>query len=87
LIGDQVTPLRLGRLRHAGRSWSRPGTFQDGSTGRLRGHDEKLPITVSIGQASVRQDDSAESLLNRADQALYASKAGGRNRFSIADEE
>ena len=51
------------------------------------GHDEKLPITVSIGQASVRQDDSAESLLNRADQALYASKAGGRNRFSIADEE
>jgi diguanylate cyclase (GGDEF)-like protein len=32
-----------------------------------RGHDEKLPITVSIGQASVRQDDSAESLLNRAD--------------------
>jgi predicted signal transduction protein with EAL and GGDEF domain len=52
-----------------------------------RGHDEKLPITVSIGQASVRQDDSAESLLNRADQALYASKAGGRNRFSIADEE
>jgi diguanylate cyclase (GGDEF)-like protein len=52
-----------------------------------RGHDERLPITVSIGQASVRQDDSAESLLNRADQALYASKAGGRNRFSIADEE
>jgi len=42
---------------------------------------------VSIGQASVRQEDSAESLLNRADRALYASKAGGRNRFSIADEE
>ena len=52
-----------------------------------RGHEEKLPITVSIGQASVRQEDSAESLLNRADRALYASKAGGRNRFSIADEE
>ncbi len=52
-----------------------------------RGHEEKLPITVSIGQASVRHEDSAESLLNRADRALYASKAGGRNRFSIADEE
>ncbi len=52
-----------------------------------RGHEEKLPITVSIGLASVRQEDSAESLLNRADRALYASKAGGRNRFSIADEE
>ena len=52
-----------------------------------RGHEEKLPITVSIGQASVRQEDSAESLLNRADRALYASKAGGRNRFSIADED
>lgn len=52
-----------------------------------RGHEEKLPITVSIGQASVRHEDSAESLLNRADKALYASKAGGRNRFSIADED
>ena len=52
-----------------------------------RGHEEKLPIPVSIGQASVRHEDSAESLLNRADRALYASKAGGRNRFSIADEE
>jgi len=52
-----------------------------------RGHEEKLPITVSIGQASVRQGDTAESLLNRADKALYASKAGGRNRFSIADED
>ena len=51
-----------------------------------RGKDERLPITVSIGQASLRPDDTAESLLHRADYALYASKSQGRNRFSIDDE-
>ena len=33
----------------------------------------------------VLPETSAESPLNRADQELYASKTGGRNRFSIAD--
>lgn len=44
-----------------------------------------LPLTISIGCAQMRHEaeESAESLLTRADHALYASKAMGRNRFSV----
>lgn len=38
-------------------------------------------VTVSIGTASVREEVcGAMDLVNRADSALYAAKAGGRNR-------
>lgn len=39
-------------------------------------------VTVSIGAATVSQEDTDESLLNKADQALYSSKKGGRNRIT-----
>lgn len=44
-----------------------------------------LPLTVSIGVATARAGDSAESLLARADAALYESKRSGRNRITFAD--
>lgn len=47
------------------------------------GEELSVPITISIGLTDLRSDDSVESLLRRADQALYASKHRGRNRFSI----
>jgi diguanylate cyclase (GGDEF)-like protein len=47
-----------------------------------RGYEAGLPTTVSIGLASLRPEDTVEALLARADQALYASKQQGRNRFS-----
>lgn len=44
-----------------------------------------LPLTVSIGMAVLRADDAHfDSLLRRADEALYAAKAAGRNRVEIA---
>ncbi|MSR38232.1 MAG: GGDEF domain-containing protein [Planctomycetes bacterium] len=47
------------------------------------GHTIGLPTTASIGLASAQMDDTIESLLARADRALYASKSLGRNRFSV----
>ncbi|MEW8461280.1 MAG: diguanylate cyclase [Candidatus Thiodiazotropha endolucinida] len=47
-----------------------------------RSTKEKLPsVTVSVGAASCRRGDSPETLLERADQALYQAKEEGRNRI------
>lgn len=43
---------------------------------------ELVNITVSIGAATMTSEDSDVTLLEKADQALYASKENGRNRIS-----
>jgi diguanylate cyclase (GGDEF)-like protein len=49
--------------------------------------DEPLELTVSIGIAGYPEHaDTLESLLERADQALYRSKSEGRNRVSLFDD-
>ena len=41
----------------------------------------ELPVTISIGLAVTESErESSDSLLRRADEALYAAKAAGRNR-------
>jgi PleD family two-component response regulator len=44
-------------------------------------------VTLSIGVAAGGSDDTLESLLARADAALYAAKRAGRNRVVDANEE
>jgi len=46
-----------------------------------------LSITASFGVAETDGDESPDEFYRRADQALYASKAGGRNRVEIAVKE
>lgn len=41
-----------------------------------------IPTNVSVGVAQLRAHESASSLMKRADEALYASKAAGRGRVS-----
>ena len=48
--------------------------------------DMRVSVTVSIGVAQVGEGDTIETLLRRADQALYKVKAEGRNRVCFADE-
>jgi diguanylate cyclase (GGDEF)-like protein len=42
-------------------------------------------VTISQGIAQWEKNESVESLLNRADKALYLSKKQGRNRFKLAE--
>jgi diguanylate cyclase (GGDEF)-like protein len=44
-----------------------------------------VPVTISIGLAVSRPDAvDTEDLVARADAALYAAKAGGRNAVVVA---
>lgn len=42
-------------------------------------------VTASFGVASLRSEDGSLDLLRRADRAMYAAKANGRNRVETAD--
>jgi diguanylate cyclase (GGDEF)-like protein len=46
----------------------------------------EIPITISIGLAQARPGDSVESLIARADEALYEAKRAGRNRVVFHGE-
>lgn len=44
-----------------------------------------IPITASIGVAGFERGESLESLVDRADRAMYTAKVSGRNRVMLAD--
>ncbi len=41
---------------------------------------QEIFITISIGVAQFQEQESIQSVIKRADQALYKAKAQGRNR-------
>lgn len=43
-------------------------------------HNKNLTLTVSVGLADNSKPGSAETMLQQADERLYAAKAAGRNR-------
>ena len=43
-----------------------------------------MRVTISAGVATLRQNETSDNFLARADGALYASKANGRNRITSA---
>ncbi|CEP68783.1 Adenylyl cyclase class-3/4/guanylyl cyclase [Moorella glycerini] len=68
-----------------------PGTKKEGAVAvaeRIRKSIEIYPfphrhVTVSLGVASAKRNDSIDSLLARADQACYQAKRQGKNRFCL----
>ena len=56
--------------------------------GKIRRADTEESIgnvTVSFGVASCGENEQFDSMLARADRALYQSKTGGRNRVTVAE--
>ncbi|MDR1036186.1 MAG: GGDEF domain-containing protein [Deltaproteobacteria bacterium] len=53
----------------------------------VKGGEESLRVTISMGVAEARPGDTPGSILARADRALYASKNAGRNRVTAASDD
>ena len=52
-----------------------------GTPFRIKGLADPLSVTISIGVAcTIGADDTPDSLLKRADEAVYEAKAHGRNQ-------
>jgi len=47
---------------------------------------KNIEVTVSIGATIVREGDTPETLMKRADELLYKSKSEGRNRLTIEND-
>jgi diguanylate cyclase (GGDEF)-like protein len=43
-----------------------------------------LTVTMSAGVATINADDTTDTILSRADRALYQAKNAGRNRAIAA---
>jgi diguanylate cyclase (GGDEF)-like protein len=54
--------------------------------GPVPGLPEEQRITVSLGVATLKEGESAEAFIDRADRRLYEAKAQGRNRVVSTTE-
>jgi diguanylate cyclase (GGDEF)-like protein/PAS domain S-box-containing protein len=48
-------------------------------------NQEKISVTTSIGAAIVRDTDTMDEIVQRADHLMYRSKQGGRNKVTLED--
>jgi diguanylate cyclase (GGDEF)-like protein len=51
---------------------------------KLRSESNELRVTISIGVAIINDEDTIDSIIQRADKMLYKSKQNGRNLVSFA---
>jgi two-component system cell cycle response regulator len=73
LMPDTSADTALGiaeRIRHA----------VETSRFQVEGGARSIPLTISVGVAELEPGDTPQSLMRRADEALYGAKGAGRNR-------
>ena len=80
--GEEFTVIMPGaQLADAQRVAERIRLHVAGSPFRVAGGRELLTVTISVGVATTAgETDTPDSLLKRADEAVYEAKAAGRNR-------
>jgi diguanylate cyclase (GGDEF)-like protein len=61
--------------------------FEGAARLRAAVNEARLGVTVSIGVAVPHEDEPDAAVLARADRALYAVKAGGRDGVALANDE
>ena len=44
---------------------------------------ERIPVTASVGVATLEGRDTLETLTDRADRAMYLAKTSGRNQVAV----
>ncbi|MFH1920393.1 MAG: GGDEF domain-containing protein, partial [Planctomycetota bacterium] len=57
------------------------------ATSRIAVRGEQVSVSLSLGVATSREGDTVETVLHRADQALYKSKRRGRNQVNSQEPE
>lgn len=53
----------------------------------IHARNEELNISLSLGVAQAREDDSVDTLIDRADAALYAAKLAGRDCVCLEEHQ
>ena len=62
-----------------------PKVCEAASRATAKHGETRLGVTLSGGLATIQMGESAESLIGRADEALYAAKTAGRDRVYLHD--
>ncbi len=52
----------------------------------LPGEHPKQKVTISVGVALAKPSEDLEAVIDRADRALYAAKAAGRDRVTVSEQ-
>jgi diguanylate cyclase (GGDEF)-like protein/PAS domain S-box-containing protein len=81
-IGGDEFVIVLDRIASAADAMSVADKLCRAARGTVAFDDIELAASVSMGIAIAEPTDTVESLLGRADQALYRAKTGGRGRVS-----
>lgn len=89
MAGDEFAAILMGCT--GTESWNAVERLRDNIARKVfkynrDGETVSLTVTISAGVAWVRKNDTPESLLERADQAMYLAKRRGRNQVVVETE-